>query len=108
MDRRFEAGIGQYITEHFQQRPLFHTTLHPTGEIFALLVQYVTKLLELKPIYKPGRICDFYFGASQVPVHPMVARMLGVEWAHERTLYRYRSEQITWEAYVRRYISHYG
>jgi hypothetical protein len=109
MDRRFQTGIGQYITEHFQHRQLFHTTSHPAGEIFALLVQYVTKVLDLKKtIYKPGGICDFYFGTAQVPVHPMVARMLGVEWAHERTLYRYRSEQITWEAYVRRYISHYG
>ena len=43
-----------------------------------------------------------------MPVHPKVAKALGVKWASESTKYLYGGEQITWETYVRRYIEHYG
>ena len=56
----------------------------------------------------PYRLLDHHFNRLQVPVHPMVARILGVVWADENTRYRWGAEQVTWESYVRSYIRHYG
>jgi hypothetical protein len=44
----------------------------------------------------------------QVPIHPKVARALGVAWADERAEYLYEGRSTTWEAYTRAYIDHYG
>jgi hypothetical protein len=109
MDRNFQTGIGQLVIENFRERRLFYTTSHPTGEMFALLLDHLTGALELKSVALHARQrWDSWYETCQVPVHPMVAKMLGVKWANERTTYRYGSERITWETYVRRYIKHYG
>src|SRR5262249_5192667 len=78
MDRRFDIGIGQYIVENFRHRRLFNTTSHPTGDLFARLLNHLAEMLEVKPLRRPGRLVDHYFNSLQVPVHPKVARMLGV------------------------------
>ena len=44
----------------------------------------------------------------QVPIHPRVAQTLGVTWVNEGTTYVCRGKKITWEAYIRKYISYYG
>jgi hypothetical protein len=108
MDRRFDIGIGQYVVENFQHRRLFHTASHPTGDLFARLLDRLAGMLELSPRRWPVRLVDHYFSSLQVPVHPMVARMLGVVWADENTRYRWAAEQVTWESYIRSYIRHYG
>ena len=44
-----------------------------------------------------------------VPVHPGVAKRLGVTWASERTRYHYETMgEITWEEWVRAYITRLG
>jgi hypothetical protein len=44
----------------------------------------------------------------QVPVHPRLARDLGVAWATENRRYLNHGREITWETYIRQYIEHYG
>jgi hypothetical protein len=108
MDRRFDIGIGQYIVDNFRRRRLFHSTGHPTGDLFARLLHRLAEMLEVKPLRRPGRLVDRHFSSFQVPVHPKVARMLGVVWADENTRYRWGAEQVTWENFIRSYIRHYG
>ena len=107
MDKQFGFDIGQYILDNFQKKRLFYTTNHPNGQIFAMLMQHLLKHLEIDEIYRPIASLD-HLKRLQVPVHPKVARALGVKWASENTKYLYGGEQITWETYVRRYIEHYG
>ena len=56
----------------------------------------------------PFENVDVMLREPQVPVHPKVARDLGVRWAHERTRYGVHGRQATWESYIRSYIEHYG
>lgn len=107
MDKRFGFEIGKFILDHFQRRRLFYTTNHPNSEIFTMLMQYLLDHLGIDQIFRSAAILD-HLQPLQVPVHPKVAKALGVRWADEHTKYVYRGEEITWEAYVRRYIDHYG
>jgi hypothetical protein len=107
MDKQFGFEIGQYILNNFQRKRLFYTTNHPNAEIFVMLMQYLLGHFGIEQVFRPAAILD-HLQRLQVPVHPKVARALGVRWAHETTKYVYCGEAITWETYVRRYIEHYG
>jgi Polysaccharide biosynthesis enzyme WcbI len=107
MDKQFGCQIGRFILDNFQRRRLFYTTNHPNGQIIAMLLQYLLNDLGIDPVFRPNASLD-HLKRLQVPVHPKVARALGVKWAGESTKYLYDGEQITWETYVRRYIDHYG
>lgn len=107
MDKQFGFEIGQYILNNFQRKRLFYTTNHPNGEIFTMLMQYLLQHLEIDQVFRPAAILD-HLQRLQVPVHPKVAKALGIKWADEKTKYLYGGEKITWETYVRRYIEHYG
>jgi hypothetical protein len=107
MDQQFGLKIGQYILDNFQKRQLFYTTNHPNGRVTAMLMQYLLGHLGVSEIHPSASSLD-HLKRLQVPVHPKVAQALGVRWADERTKYLYGGERITWEAYMRRYIDHYG
>jgi hypothetical protein len=107
MDRRCDCGIGRFILDNFQRRQLFYTTNHPNSQVLTLLMQYVVRQLGIEEPYRPRRNLD-HLRRLQVPVHPKIARALGVKWAHEKTRYAYGGRSITWESYIRSYIDHYG
>ena len=107
MDKQFEFEIGQFILDQFRSKRVFYTTNHPNGPIFTMLMQHLLKYLGIASVYRSITSLD-HLRRLQVPVHPKVARALGVKWASESTIYLYGGERITWETYVRRYIEHYG
>jgi polysaccharide biosynthesis acetyltransferase WcbI-like protein len=107
MDEEFGCAIGRTILDNFRKRQVFYTTNHPNGRILAMLVDHLLERLGVGERYQP-RPGLATMRRSQVPVHPLVAKRLGVEWADERTRYLYGGERITWETYIRRYIAHYG
>jgi hypothetical protein len=107
MDKRFGFDIGDFILQNFQRKRLFYTTNHPNGQIFGMLLRHLVKCLGIERAYWPIASLD-HLHRLQVPVHPKVAKALGVKWATESTKYLYGGERITWETYVRRYIEHYG
>jgi len=107
LDRKFEIGIADAVLDQFRRQRLFHTTVHPSTEIMSLLMRYLLKCLGVKVNYRPDHDLD-NLGYLEVPVHPAVARALGVRWADANTLYRFGGKRITWETYVRSYIAHYG
>lgn len=107
MDRRFGGDIGRFVLDHFRERQLFYTIAHPNREVLSMLMQ---RLLHLLGIDEPfPEVAEFdHLKRLQVPVHPKVARDLGVGWADESTAYLYEGRPTSWEAYIRAYIDHYG
>jgi hypothetical protein len=108
MDRQFGVAIGAYILENFRRRRILHTTVRPNWQVFGLLLQCVARMVGARERVTLPRSADALLRNPQVPVHPVVARDLGVAWADERTRYLDRGGEVTWETYVRRYIAHYG
>lgn len=107
MDQRFGGGIGQFVLDNFQARQLFYTIAHPNREVLSMLMQRLLHLLGIDERFP--EIAEFdHLKRLQVPIHPKVARDLGVGWADEDKLYSYEGRSITWEAYTRSYIEHYG
>ncbi|HEX3954352.1 MAG TPA: WcbI family polysaccharide biosynthesis putative acetyltransferase [Stellaceae bacterium] len=108
LDKKYDFTIGEFILENFKNRRVFHTTVRPNWEVFTLLLQYVANLVgATEPISLTEGI-DAALRNPQVPVHPKVARDLGIKWADENTRYLNRGREITWETYTRSYIEHYG
>jgi hypothetical protein len=108
MDKEFDISIGSFILENFQNRRIFHTTVQPNWEIFSLLMKFVAKLVGVRAPISLSKGIDIGLRNPQVPIHPKVARDLGVKWADENTRYLDHGREITWERYIRSYIDHYG
>jgi hypothetical protein len=108
IDEETEAGLGAFITAEFRSRPLFYNSTHPSGAVFQALGAFVWRKLDMA-----GRPPVFTgmddWKAWSVPVHPGVAKRLGVTWATERTRYHYDTlGEVTWEEWVRAYIDQCG
>ena len=108
MDKKFGFAIGSYILENFQNRRIFHTTVRPNWQVFNLLMQSVAKSVGITAPISLDERYDATLRNPQIPVHPKVARDLGIRWADEGTRYLNRGLDVTWENYVRSYIEHYG
>jgi hypothetical protein len=108
MDKEFGISIGSFILENFQNRRIFHTTVQPNWEVFSLLMKFVAKLVGVSEPISLNKGIDAGLRNPQVPIHPKVARDLGVKWADENTHYLDHGREITWERYIRSYIDHYG
>jgi hypothetical protein len=108
IDKEFGVEIGSFVLDNFRSRRLFHTTVRPNWEVFTRLMQLMARLVGVAEPIRLGEGIDAVLRNPQVPVHPKVARDLGVKWAGEKTRYLYRGQEITWETYIRRYIAHYG
>jgi len=107
MDDQFGGGIGKYILDNFQTKQLFYTIAHPNGDLLSKLMKRLVELLGIdEPIPFVADLDDLK--RQQVPIHPNVARALGITWADEKTLYAHEGLPTTWEAYIRSYITHYG
>lgn len=108
VDKAFGIDIGSFVLDNFRSRRLFHTTVRPNREVFALLMQLLARLVGVSEPIRLGDGIDAVLRNPQVPVHPKVAQGLGIQWAGEQTPYLNRGREITWETYIRRYIEHYG
>ena len=107
-DKQFGIAIGEFILANFQKRRLFHTTVRPNWQVFNLLLQYVANCVAVTEPVSLNESADVMLREPQIPVHPKVARDLGVRWAGERTRYIMHGREVTWESYIRSYIEHYG
>ena len=108
MDKKFDFAIGDFILENFKQKRVFHTTVRPTWEVFSRLMQFVARQVGVIEPVALGSGVDASLRNPQVPIHPRIARDLGVRWVDEATRYLNRGVEVTWEAYIRLYIEHYG
>ena len=107
LDSRFDCTIGQFILDNFRTARLLCATGQPTPVLYRLLLQWLLPRLGIAGDYPDDGFLDAA-ATDEVPVHPAVARGLGMSWADEETAYRFHGGQIRWEGYVRRYIEHFG
>ena len=107
LDRRFGFTIGEYVLANFQTTQLFYTTVHPNRQLVAMLMEWLMRRLGVDEPFPHVAQLD-HLRRLQVPIHPKVARALGVRWADEHTSYAYEGRKVTWERYTRAYIEHYG
>ena len=108
IDNKFGIDIGAFILDNFQKKRLFRTTVRPDRDVLNMLMRYLLKRIGVNGSHTLPNKLKALPESPQIPVHPKVARDLGVKWADENTKYIYGSERITWETYIRRYIDHYG
>lgn len=108
MDRQFGVAIGAFILDNFRRQRVLHTTVRPNWQVFGLLLQCVADLVGAGVNITLPKSIDRPLKNPQVPVHPKIARDLGVKWADERTRYASHGYEISWERYIRSYIDHYG
>jgi hypothetical protein len=106
LDQRYDCAIGRRILDGFRVSRLFYTVNRPCGELLAMLLGHILQVLriELGPV--PQETLD-ELRSIQVPVHPLVALRLGMTWADETTQYG-EGAPVTWEEFVRGYITRYG
>jgi polysaccharide biosynthesis acetyltransferase WcbI-like protein len=107
LDKRFGISIGRFILNEFRKRQLFYTVNRPCGTVLELVMDYILKFLDLDLNITSSKNLD-ELRQIQVPVHPMVARRLDIEWANETTIYETNGQRVMWEDYVRQYIERYG
>jgi hypothetical protein len=108
IDRGSDAFFGRFIARHYKDRQLFYDSVHPSAVMFQELCEFCWRKLELKgqPPLIPGM--DGWKEWS-VPVHPLVARRLGLKWASETTRYNYGPlGAVTWNEWVHTYIDTFG
>jgi len=108
IDASSDTCIGRFIEQNYRDRRLFYNSTHPSEIVFQELCAYCWRKLKL-----PGGLPTFTGIDSwkdwSVPVHPAIARRLGVVWAHEATRYRYCTlGDITWQDWVEAYVETYG
>jgi hypothetical protein len=108
IDRKYGIALGEFTLENFRKRQVFHTTVRPNWQGFNLLARFILKSIGIRAGDLISQKADMAMRDPQVPVHPKVARDLGVSWADEHTRYMSHGREVTWEAYIRRYIEHYG
>ncbi len=73
-----------------------------------MLCTHIWRVLGLPGLPEPLSGIDSWRMWS-VPVHPGVARRLGVTWAHEETHYHYCTlGDIRWSEWVEHYIEMFG
>ncbi|MBV9824303.1 MAG: hypothetical protein JO001_01275 [Alphaproteobacteria bacterium] len=108
VDRKFGIDLGSFILDNFQKRQLFHTTVRPNWEVFGQMIEFAARQVGAPGPVTVNESIDTGLRNPQVPIHPKVARDLGVGWATESRLYLNRGREISWETYIQEYIHHYG
>ncbi|MHB2208442.1 WcbI family polysaccharide biosynthesis putative acetyltransferase [Methylobacterium sp. CM6257] len=108
IDGVYGCRLGQFVKERTRTDQLFHWLGHPSGLLYAALMNYCCEKLQLPSVTPPLSVIDGW-STMQVPIHPLVAEQLGLEWASPGRLYNYAPFGIvTWEQYVRYYIRFLG
>ena len=107
VDARFGCRIGELILDQFRQERLFHSTVHPIARIYALVMEVVLQRLGIPQAFPVDSRMEMVEGV-QVPVHPLIAKALGVTWCTADTTYVVGDRRLTWEQYTRWYIERFG
>jgi hypothetical protein len=108
LDLDTEAGLGAFMAAGLREKPLFYNSTHPTPAVFQALAAFVWRKLEMAG--RPPNFSNMDTWRSwSVPVHPRVAKLLGLTWATETTRYHYTTlGNVTWEQWARAYIDLLG
>jgi hypothetical protein len=107
LDGEYGCSIGRFILDRFRTERLFRTTGDPGSALYRMLIQLIVDRLGAE-LAVPNDFALDGAESDEVPVHPIVARTLGVTWADEATTYLFHGGRVRWEDYIRRYIAYFG
>ncbi len=105
-DRHHELSIGGAILGQLAHSAVFHTPTHPTATILRRLTGELLGKAGIQ--LEPQSDLSDGFAHYQIPVHPAVARALGLTWAPDARLWRFHDRRVTFEEYYRQYIAVFG
>jgi len=105
-DTAHGLGIGAAIASQIRQAPLFHTVTHPASPVLRRLAGELMGKAGLS-LEAQSDLTDG-FAQYQVPVHPMIARALGLLWAQDGRQWQFHSARVTFAQYYRHYIRTFG
>jgi hypothetical protein len=107
LDHEYGCAIGRFVLERFRHERLFRATGDPGAALYRMLLQLVVDQLGTGLVV-PDDFIPEGAESDEVPVHPIVARTLGVTWADEAATYLFHGAKVRWEDYIRQYIGHFG
>lgn len=114
-DNASDVRIGDYVIANFRRTHLFWTTGHVSSaaitELALRLHAAVLPILggDLRQGQSRIRECGTHFsgmGEQQLPVHPQLARDLGLEYCDENTRFSWFGHHWTFREYIARYITY--
>lgn len=105
-DRQSDVAIAPFIEGTFRQRKLFGTINHPTTLILARLGHEVRAAIMGRSVAAdaPGPAdAAEVLGSEETPLHPQIISHFRLAWTSPGERWRYRSEFLTLEEYLRAY-----
>ncbi len=108
IDNSPDFRLAQSILNNYKSIQLFYNSVHPSGALFQYYCEDVWGKLGLKgPAPSFGNVD--HWRKWSLPVHPVIARRLGLKWADEKTSYRYGAlGKVTWREWVEAYVEAFG
>ncbi len=105
-DETHGLAIGHAIAAQNHLARMFHSVAHPTA---AVLRRMGGELLSKLDVYlEPQSSLEDGFLPLQVPVHPLVAQALTLDWALKQRTWNVQGQPLTFEQYYRNYIETFG
>lgn len=106
-DRKSDVAIAPYLAANFRRRKLFGTVNHPN---LAILHELYRGVLAALPgglatggLPEPECAGEVLGLLEEVPLHPQVIRHFQLAWARPEMRWRYRSEFLNLEDYLKAY-----
>ena len=111
-DQHCDVQLSDYVESTFRREHLFWTNGHVSGAGMHALVDRIAQAARpyLGGTPERARTClaglreHGGLGVHQLPIHPLVAEALGLEFWHADMAYRWETEHWTFFEYIQRYI----
>ena len=113
VDALADIKMWDWVEAHFRTHKLFHTSTHLTALPFMYLLRRLIALtdgLTAAEIARGQRESDFLQRNNNgqdieaVPIHPLIAERLGLNWYDADALHRWHSHAWTYREYMLKYI----
>jgi hypothetical protein len=104
-ERRWDVKATDLARSLFRSERLFNTVNHPNRRLTLHVAQETLRLLGFPPLPE-STVHDFRdpFPEFELPIHPQVARLQGLEFADEDTRYTLYGRPATFREYVTFYL----
>jgi hypothetical protein len=128
LDGQCQTDFSRFIYDQFRQRLLFRTIKHPGDLLMRKVVAFLIgatggtwNALPASPGQEryhasmPGfggvefHVASGYWDLDptiNMPIHPQVIRHFGLQWVAEDTVYQHYNDHVTFEEYVRLYVTY--
>ncbi|WP_144304332.1 WcbI family polysaccharide biosynthesis putative acetyltransferase [Oceanidesulfovibrio indonesiensis] len=104
-EKDWDIKLTDHIEANYTRRRLFTTINHPCPELNATIARGVLDLLELEsPSPELEAAMPAIEPELELPFHPQVASILGLDWVEPGNSFRIYEHRLTYEEYVSHYL----